>query len=109
MMSSIVTFWNAGLTELGKNWAGYRWEQNNDQLLREANRVKCLEFAIKCIEERECFIDLIFADKCSIQVANQAKLSFWSDQSTRYRVHVWVQISKRGTHYCPDVYWQDGC
>lgn len=77
MMSSIVTFWNAGSTELHRKKLG--WVQMGikyDQLLRGPNRVKCLGFAIKCIEERECFIDLIFTDKCSIQVTNQAKLSF---------------------------------
>ena len=75
------------------------------QLLREPNRVKCLEFALKCIDDRESFNDVVFTDECSVHVENHAKLSFrrkWEPPKMKgrpkhpYKVHVWAGISKRG-------------
>ena len=75
------------------------------QLIREPNRVKRLEFAIKCLEERESFNDVIFTDECSVHMENHAKLSFrrkWEPPKMKgrpkhpYKVHIWAGISKRG-------------
>ena len=70
-----------------------------------AYRVKRLEFAIKCLEERESFNDVIFTDECSVHLENHAKLSFrrkWEPPKMKgspkhpYKVHIWAGISKRG-------------
>ena len=75
------------------------------QLIREPNRVKRLEFAIKCIEERESFDNVIFSDECSAHMEIHAKLSFrrkWEPAKMKgrpkhpYKVHIWGGISKRG-------------
>ena len=75
------------------------------QLIREPNRVRRLEFAMKCLEDRESFNDVIFTDECSVHVENHAKLSFrrkWEPTKMKgrpkhpYKFHVWAGISKRG-------------
>ena len=75
------------------------------QLIHEPNRVRRLEFAMKCLEDRESFSDVIFTDECSVHMENHAKLSFrrkWEPPKMKgrpkhpYKVHVWAGISKRG-------------
>lgn len=46
------------------------------QLIREANRVKCLEFCLKCQEDGETFDDVIFTDECSVHMEKHAKICF---------------------------------
>ena len=67
--------------------------------------MKRLKFAIRCLEKRESFNDVIFIDECSVHMENHAKLSFrrkWEPpkmkgrSKNQYKAHVWAGILKRG-------------
>ena len=75
------------------------------QIVREANRVKQLEFAIKCLEENEKFENVVFTDESSIWLTRHSKLCFRKiDQPGKmkptsnhpFKVHVWAGISTKG-------------
>ena len=66
--------------------------------------MKHIEFALKCVADKETFNHLIFTDECSVQIENHAKLSFrhkWEPPKMKgrakhpYKVHIWASISKR--------------
>ena len=67
--------------------------------------MKGLKFAIRCLEKRESFNDIIFIDECSVHMENHAKFSFlckWERPKMKrlpkhpYKVHVWAGILQRG-------------
>ena len=68
-------------------------------------QVKRLEFAKRCIENKDTFEDVIFNDESLIQLTKHSKLSFRKrgeqvklqpKPKHPYKVYVWAGISKRG-------------
>ncbi len=57
------------------------------QLIKEPNRVKQLQFCLKCQEERETVNDIICTDKCSVHMKNHARICF---------CHKWEQAKFKG-------------
>ena len=75
------------------------------QIVREANRVKRLEFARKCAAENEKFENVVFTDESSIWLSRHSKLCFRKvGQPAKmkptakhpFKVHVWAGISTKG-------------
>ena len=75
------------------------------QFIREPNRVKRVQFCLKCREDRETFDNVIFTYECSVLMESHAKISFrrkWEQPKLKgrakhpYKVHVWAGISKKG-------------
>ena len=75
------------------------------QIVREANRVKRLEFARKCAAENEKFENIVFMDESSIWLSRHSKLCFRKvgqpakmKPTAKYpfKVHVWAGISTKG-------------
>ena len=75
------------------------------QIVREANRVKRLEFTTKCAEENEQFQNVVFTDESSIWLSRHSKLCFRKVGEPKkmkptakhpFKVHVWAGISTKG-------------
>ncbi len=75
------------------------------QMVREANKVKRLEWAQKMIDDHEQFDDVIFTDESSFQVDYHARRAYrrlgeprilWQKPKHSAKVQVWGGISKRG-------------
>ena len=75
------------------------------QLVREANRVKRLEYCQRLLATNEQFNDVIFSDESTIALESHAKITFhrwWEPPGLKGRVkhpvkvHVWSGISRCG-------------
>ncbi|PIK37640.1 Transposable element Tcb2 transposase [Apostichopus japonicus] len=75
------------------------------QLIRRVNQTARLEYAIRCIENKETFANAIFTDECSVELDHTAKLQFRRKGEAPEligrpkhptKVHVWAGISVRG-------------
>ena len=73
--------------------------------MKEVNQPKRLEFAQRCLSNKDNFDDVIFTDESSIQMEWHGKINFhrwWEPPRQKgipkhpYEVHVWAGISKRG-------------
>lgn len=103
--SSITTFLRVKSNGFAKKLGWVQTGTKYCQLIHEPNRVKRLEFAIKSLEERKSFNDVIVTDECSVHMENHAKLSFrrkWEPPKMKgrpkhpYKVHLWAGILRRG-------------
>lgn len=80
------------------------------QMIRDANKVKRLQFANQCLDEGEAFDDVIWTDETSVQLQCHRRHCFRKkNEKAKLRprpkhplkVHVWAGISKRGaTRVC---------
>ena len=79
------------------------------QLIRDANKVKQLEFAQRVLESGDTFHNLIFSDECSISLQSYRRTCFrMADKPTKrkrklkylLKVHVWGGISHGATKIC---------
>ena len=75
------------------------------QLIRDANKVKRLEFAQRVLESGDTFHNVIFSDECSISLQSYRRTCFrMVDEPTKrkpkpkhpLKVHVWGGISRHG-------------
>ena len=75
------------------------------QLIRDANKVKRLEFAQRVVESGDTFHNVIFSDECSISLQSYRRTCFrMADEPTKrkpkpkhpLKVHVWGGISRHG-------------
>ena len=75
------------------------------QLIRDANKVKRLEFAQRVLESGDTFHNVIFSDECSISLQSYRRTCFrMADEPTKrkpkpkhpLKVHVWRGISRHG-------------
>ena len=75
------------------------------QLIRDANKVKRLEFAQRVLESGDTFHNVIFSDECSISLQSYRHTCFrMADEPTKrkpkpkhpLKVHVWGGISRHG-------------
>ena len=75
------------------------------QTVRAANRPKRLENAIRCLETREQFNDVIFTDESTIKIQTSTGKCFYRkglEKPSRgkpkhaFQVHVWAGISRKG-------------
>ena len=75
------------------------------QLIRDANKVKRLEFAQRVLESGDTFHNVIFSDECSISLQSHRRTCFrMADEPTKWKpkpkhplkVHVWGGISRHG-------------
>lgn len=75
------------------------------QLIRDANKVKRLEFARHVMESGDTFHNVIFSDKCSISLEQYRRTCYRKiDKPTKrkpkpkhpLKVHVWAGISRQG-------------
>ena len=75
------------------------------QLIRDANKVKRLEYAQRIMESGDTFHNVIFSDKCSISLVQYRRTCYRKvDEPTKrkpkpkhpLKVHVWAGISRRG-------------
>ena len=75
------------------------------QLIRDANKVKQLEFAQRVLESGDTFQNVIFSDECSISLQSYRRTCFrMADEPTKrkpkpkhpLKVHVWGGISRHG-------------
>ena len=76
------------------------------QLIRDANKVKRLEFAQRVLESGDTFHNVIFSNECLISLQSYHRTCFrMADEPTKRRpkpkhplkVHVWGGISRHGT------------
>ena len=76
------------------------------ELIRNANKVKRLEYAQCIMESGDTFHNIIFSDKCSISLVQYQRTCYWKvDEPTKRKpkpkhprkVHVWAGISRHGT------------
>ncbi|WKY05771.1 hypothetical protein Q1695_006179 [Nippostrongylus brasiliensis] len=77
------------------------------QLIRDANKIRRVEFCSEMLAANETFSDCVFTDECCIQVEANTRQCFTrdQDQASRLRsrpkhpakIHVWGGISTRGT------------
>ena len=83
-------------------WLGWTFQGSRYcQLIREPNKLKRLEFAQKCVADKETFCDVIWSDETSVQLeCHRRHSSRKQGQAPRVKhpvkVHVWAAISKRG-------------
>ena len=75
------------------------------QAIRDANKLKRVEWVNRCLEDQEQFKDVIFTDECTVQLECHRTKSFrktGAPRKMKYRhkhppkIHVWAGISKRG-------------
>lgn len=75
------------------------------QLLREANKIKRVEWCKQQIDNKEQFKDVIFTDECSVQLEHHSRLCFRKNRQPRalkqrakhpVKVHIWGGISYHG-------------
>lgn len=75
------------------------------QLLREANKLKRVQWCQQQIDNNEQFENIIFTDECSVQLEQHSKLCFRKKFQPRAlkqkpkhpaKVHIWGGISMRG-------------
>ena len=75
------------------------------QLIRDANKVKRLEYAQRIIESGDTFHNVIFSDECSISLVQYRRTCYRKvDEPTKrkpkpkhpLKVHVWAGISRHG-------------
>ena len=75
------------------------------QLIRDANKVKRLEFAQRVLETRDTFNNVIFTDKCSISLEQFRRTCYRKVGEPAKRkpkpkhplkLHVWAGISRHG-------------
>ena len=75
------------------------------QLIRDANKVKRLEFAQRVLESGDTFHNVIFSNECSISLQSYRRTCFrMADEPTKrkpkpkhpLKVHVWGGISRNG-------------
>lgn len=75
------------------------------QLIRRKNQTARLEYAIRCIETKDLFLNAIFTDECSVEIDHTAKIQFRrrgelprliGKPKHPTKVHVWAGISFRG-------------
>ena len=73
------------------------------QMVRDANKLKWVDFCERLIAKNDRFDDVIFSDECSIQL-HQNKLCSYRPKDFcavvlpkhPLKIHVWAAISKRG-------------
>ena len=80
------------------------------QLIRDANKIKRLEYAQRVLESGDTFHNVIFSDECSISLVHYRRTCYRKfDEPTKrkpkpkhpLKVHVWVGISRHGaTEIC---------
>ena len=80
------------------------------QLIRDANKIKRLEYAQRVLESGDTFHNVIFSDECSISLAHYRRTCYRKfDEPTKrkpkpkhpLKVHVWAGISRHGaTEIC---------
>ena len=75
------------------------------QLIRDANKVKRLEYAQRIMESGDTFHNVIFSDECSISLVQYRRTCYRKvDEPTKrkpkpkhpLKVHVWAGISRHG-------------
>ena len=75
------------------------------QLLREANKIKRVEWCKQQMDSKEQFKDVIFTDECSVQLERHSRLCFRKRHQPRalkqrpkhpLKVHIWGGISYQG-------------
>ena len=75
------------------------------QLIRDANKVKRLEYALRVMESGDTFHNVIFSDECSISLQQYRRTCYRKiDEPTKrkpkpkhpLKVHVWAGISRYG-------------
>lgn len=75
------------------------------QLIRHKNQIARLEYAIRCIETKDLFLNAIFTDECSVEIDHTSKIQFRRKGELPQfigkpkhptKVHVWAGISTRG-------------
>ena len=80
------------------------------QLIRDANKIKQLEYTQRVLESGDTFHNVIFSDECSISLAHYRRTCYRKfDEPTKrkpkpkhpLKVHVWAGISRHGaTEIC---------
>ncbi|CAC5402574.1 unnamed protein product [Mytilus coruscus] len=74
-------------------------------MIRDDNKPKRLNFALRCIATNENFDNAIFTDETTVKIQTSTKYSFRKDDERvpakgkpkhPYQVHVWGGISRRG-------------
>ena len=74
-------------------------------MLREANKIKRVEWCKQQIDNKEQFKDIIFTDECSVQLERHSRLCFRKKHQPRalkqrpkhpLKVHIWGGISYKG-------------
>ncbi|XP_068720495.1 uncharacterized protein [Montipora capricornis] len=75
------------------------------QLIRDANKVKRLEFAQRVLESGDTFHNIIFSDECSVSLEQYRRTCYRKNNEPTKRkpkpkhplkVHVWAGISRHG-------------
>ena len=75
------------------------------QLIRDANKIKRLEYAQRILESGDTFHNVIFSDECSISLAHYRRTCYrkFNEPTKRkpkpkhpLKVHVWAGISRHG-------------
>ena len=75
------------------------------QMVRDANKLKRVDFCERLIAKNDKFDDVIFSDECSIQLHQNKLCSYRPKDSSAavlpkpknpLKIHVWAAISKRG-------------
>ena len=75
------------------------------QLIREANKAKRVVWCKQQLDDREQFDDIVFTDKCTVQLDNHGRLCFRRRRQLRAlkqrpkhpaKVHIWGGISSCG-------------
>ena len=75
------------------------------QAIQNANKAKRVIWVNKCLEDEECFENVIFTDECTVQLECHRRKSFRKKNAPRKlkykhkhppKIHVWAGISKRG-------------
>ncbi|XP_064633633.1 uncharacterized protein LOC135491590 [Lineus longissimus] len=74
------------------------------QIVKPQNKIKRMEYALKCLAEQETFEDMIFSDKSSVWLERHRKKAYskFGKSALKPRgkhpvkVHVWAAISRRG-------------
>lgn len=75
------------------------------QLLREANKIKRVEWCQRQINNKEQFRNVVFTDECSVQLEQHSKICFRKQRQPRAlkqrakhptKVHIWGGISYQG-------------
>ena len=73
------------------------------QLIRDANKVKRLEFTRQDLESGDTFQNVIFSDECSVSLEQYRRTCYWKiNEPTKrkpkhpLKVHVWAGVSRHG-------------
>ncbi|XP_033744236.1 uncharacterized protein LOC117330127 [Pecten maximus] len=75
------------------------------QTIRKPNKVKRLDYAIRCAQTKEQFENVIFTDESTIKIQTTTRKSLYKEGTQPvlvgkpkhpYQVHVWAGISRKG-------------